>query len=646
MFQCCEDSCVSGSYYDCGGYGFHCLDPAFFDPELVAEYPDCTGDYLSVGDGMCDPANNVESCDYDGGDCCFCSCMECGFSGLLDCLDPAAQDDLYECSSRPPANLPCAEGVQQAWTVEDSEQARALAAAVNCSGGSFEVEWRGRVVVDETIYVVDGTVLIINGADAGAVIDGNMATRPFTVVNAALHLSDVAITSGASVSGGAIAAVGSVLAFHRTSFVGNSATWHGGAVLASDGSNVSCTGGVTFANNIAQEGSAMFVTGSSTVLCGGLWTNNTATGRGGALAVENNSSVSWGHDTTFSFNSGGALGMWDGSRASWSGATTFLSNSDHFSGGAVSIAANSTASWSGATTFVGNSAPFDFGYGGAVAAWSGSTVSWSGSTEFIANTAASGGAVFGLNGASISWTGTTGFRSNTARREGGAVTSFPLDVIANPLESIVDMNGPTTFFNNSCGASGGALALLGGLSVNIGAVDVSFVNNTADVSGGAVFISATAVGPNFLGVDFVSNYAETGGAVSSVASGSIQGVSWELTPTTFERCHFIENVAETTGGAVDSAAGQDAFVNSVFEGNTAGTGGALRLAGTASIGNCSFVDNVSDDGGGTAVSNIGSVRYMENVSFSGNVFYCDPGMFLDSNEVRVGSCGCAAKPSS
>ena len=637
LFQCCEDSCVSGSYYECGSYEFYCLDPAFFDPELVAEYPDCTGDVLLIGDGECDSANNMDSCGYDGGDCCSCSCTDvsCLWTAF-DCLDPSAHEDVYECKAKPPAALPCSSGVQQAWIVETSEQARALAAAVNCSGGSFEVEWRGRVVVDETIYVAGGTVLTINGAGTDAVIDGNTATRLFAVVGAALHVNDVNITSGASrAAGGAIAAAGSALTFNRTSFIGNSATWHGGAVFASAGSHVSCIGGGAFANNWSGgHGGAMFVTGSSAISSSSSWVNNTAGGEGGALTVYN-SSTSWGDGETFAFNTavwyGGAFAASRGARVSWSGATSFVSNSVEEKGGAISVdgsGGESTVSWSGVTTFSYNMAG---SFGGAVNVMDVATVSWSGRTKFVANAAYEGGAIFASNASSVSWTGATEFMSNIAGADGGVVGST-----GNPLDSVLMINATTTFSNNSCGASGGALALRGGLSLEIGNVEVSFVNNTAALSGGAVFLSGTELGPVFPGVLFKSNSAQVGGAVSSLASGNSE--SHSRGPTTFERCHFIGNVAEAMGGAIKSAAGQDLISEGVFEGNRAGTGGALRLAGTAYLANCSFVENVSYNDEGAAVSNIGTLFRVENTSFGGNTFSCPLGMFLGSNEVTLGVC--------
>lgn len=262
-FQCCECSCLDSPNYVCGG--FDCLDPAcLFDPVVIAEYPDCTGSWLVLGDGKCNAAkNNNAACGYDAGDCCICSCRGGGCStDGSDCLNPAAADEFYECEAPPATTLPCSAEVQQTWVVEGAAQARNLAEATNCSGGSFEVEWRGTVVVDAPIYVVDGTVLTVTGSGSTAVVDGAGLTRLFTVVNATLHVSNVNISSGASVVGGAIAAKMSTLTFSRTNFIGNSATESGGAVFLSDGSKASCADGGIFADNTAEvDGGAMFVTG-------------------------------------------------------------------------------------------------------------------------------------------------------------------------------------------------------------------------------------------------------------------------------------------------------------------------------------------------------------------------------------------------
>ncbi|CAN0581352.1 unnamed protein product, partial [Ectocarpus sp. 12 AP-2014] len=97
------------------------------------------------------------------------------------------------------------------------------------------------------------------------------------------------------------------------------------------------------------------------------------------------------------------------------------------------------------------------------------------------------------------------------------------------------------------------------------------------------------IGPTFSDVSFISNFAQVGGAASVFGSGNERGILSPIVPTKFNRCRFIDNMATASGGAVDSAAGQDNVTNSIFKGNSAEVGGALRLAGTAFVENCSFV---------------------------------------------------------
>lgn len=60
----------------------------------TSAYPDCEGSADFIGDGLCDDSNNNVECDFDGGDCCTCTCTDgevfvCGDAGY-DCQDPAA----------------------------------------------------------------------------------------------------------------------------------------------------------------------------------------------------------------------------------------------------------------------------------------------------------------------------------------------------------------------------------------------------------------------------------------------------------------------------------------------------------------------------------------------------------------------------
>lgn len=98
------------------------------------------------------------------------------------------------------------------------------------------------------------------------------------------------------------------------------------------------------------------------------------------------------------------------------------------------------------------------------------------------------------------------------------------------------------------------------------------------------------------------------------------------------------NRVRATGGAIDSAAGQDYMISRLFVGNTTSMGGALRVAGTAYLDNCSFVENVSDVDRGAAVSNTGYSLSMRRISFIGNIFNCPPTIFVDYYAVSYTLC--------
>ena len=162
-------------------------------PHEMSMYENCTDGMVEyIGDGNCDGINNTPDCGYDGGDCCICTCidsMACTFN--FNCIDPDAGDEMYACDEIPSEiTSPCSDHGDQNWIVENATQARALAETTKCSGGSFQVEWRGNISMDETIYAVDGTVLHIYGTHAGAVMSGGLEKRLITLVNASLYLTN------------------------------------------------------------------------------------------------------------------------------------------------------------------------------------------------------------------------------------------------------------------------------------------------------------------------------------------------------------------------------------------------------------------------------------------------------------------------
>ena len=829
------------------------------------------GNTSTVQDGRCDVENNNAECGFDGGDCCVCTCSDgsyydCGSNGFT-CLDPkVAGVEPSVCVESPSTLISCPAELQREWIVENATQARAFADSARCVGGSFNVTWKGKVVVDETISIFEGTVLNVMGGDANTAIVGDGNNRLFAVINASLHLRNIIVSQGNAMYGGAIAATsGSRLSFSRVVFSNNTASLGGGAIYLTNGSAVTVGEDTVFSNNTASDGGALYITsgsavwgegetcftenaatsgnggalyvtrGSSTVWTaaphflsntahndGGalfltdhsnaIWsavsnfTANDAQRNGGALLVEEGSRAVWTSESHFFSNNarddGGALYVRDGSSVHWTAASQFFSNSagnnagalglsndcsgvwdatSRFSnnnasqsggalsimtncnamwtvasdfiantagksGGALIVAVGSIVTWTASSNFSGNSAGVDAGavllldscsgvwgatsffssnnaatwsggalrldskssvvwtvpsyfhgnsaggsggaldmwedckatsilstntandkrrslssdaasspdsvfsansakiYGGAVFAGTDCTVVWENNVRFINNKADAGGAIFVTNGATTEWNGKTDFISNSANFDGGAVGSrvFESELVntGNIEESVLILKGDTKFENNTCGGSGGGMALVQSLAVLFNSTNTTFLNNSADVSGGAVYLEGMGVGIHFRDVKFVGNVAPVGGGVHATGSGTTvtgdpkDNTKREKNPTTFDGCSFVRNLAFATGGAVDSVSGQDVFFGTLFKDNTARVGGALRLAGTSSISNCSFNDNISEFGEGPAVHNLGFMSILTSNYFEGNIFDCESGMFLDFNEVR------------
>ncbi len=109
-FNCPDDCDGPGGGPECGD-GI-CQGPeVFYCPEDCEPQNGC-GVPEWVSDGWCDPENNSENCDWDGGDCCESTCESteypCGVEGY-DCLDPEA------CENNPANCGPaeCGDGICQ-----------------------------------------------------------------------------------------------------------------------------------------------------------------------------------------------------------------------------------------------------------------------------------------------------------------------------------------------------------------------------------------------------------------------------------------------------------------------------------------------------------------------------------------------------
>lgn len=509
----------------------------------------------------------------------------------------------------------------QEWNVSSTADANVLSEALKgCESGTFSVLWTGHVVVEQEIAVANGTSLSISGMNLGAdaaaaAADGNGSTSLFSVENATLNIESMILMNG----------------FRNGT---------GGGAILSDGGGVHISGATVFEGNECLSSEETVDTG------------------GGAVLADAESNLTWTGDTIFRNNTasnldGGALSC-SHSTCNGTGTTLFEANSGAGAAGAVTVRM-SNFSCEGTTTFIDNVTP---GEGGAFFAADGSVAVFYGTTNATGNAAGSGGA-FGLAGdllpTSLGFTGTTTIANNTAEGDGGGM--------AMGLGCRASWEGAMAFADNVAGDDGGGLAMDGDSLLSIGG-NTSYTGNSAGSKGGAVYANANLQGVTYDGVVFENNWAVIGGAIASYNTE-------ESDPNIFTGCTFRNNIATSTGGAIEISVGDHELSSSSFFNNVAGTeqktnlkrmtrrrmpcamfraptnspaklpvavvfclraggGGALRLSGTARMENLVFEGNMATQIGcaaldvtaGPAVSNLGTLSAMTNITFTDNTFFC------------------------
>ena len=496
------------------------------------------------------------------------------------------------------------------------------------------------------IYVTGGSNVSWTGYSTfsgNTAAPGNGGALYVTNGSSGIWLSEAQFLNNSAGGLGGAVFIGDVssVVWAATSYFNANTAHDGGALCLLEGSTAAWSAESFFFANRAYHTAGAVVVFESTAAWSAesrFWANK-AGDVGGGVILYYSSTAAWSAPSFFYANSAernfaGAVLVADGSTAIWSADSFFYANSAGNNGGAVAIEVGSSAIWTAFTLFSANIAQSD---GGAVYARKNATLSWKNDAQFINNTASNGGAIFLRNGATAELRRGTDFTSNRAESDGGAVGSraFGSVVSSAALEegSVITVKGAITFVNNTCGANGGGMAIVQSLVVLFEGDKPTFLYNSAGISGGAVFIAGTGIGTVMRNAIFVGNVAQTGGGVRATGSGTTITIDEKneqvLNPSTFDECTFVGNSAFGTGGAVDSASGQDLFNSTTFVGNKARVGGALRLAGKASVVNCSFIENISDLGGGPAVSNVGYISNVSNSYFRGNVFDCEAEMILD-----------------
>jgi hypothetical protein len=88
------------------------IDPAIADIDPFSETDDCLASLVEIGNGLCSPYANTKACNWDGGDCCYETCIynqttsgaSCYFN-TLQCLDPDPESDAVDIMLRRPSDF-------------------------------------------------------------------------------------------------------------------------------------------------------------------------------------------------------------------------------------------------------------------------------------------------------------------------------------------------------------------------------------------------------------------------------------------------------------------------------------------------------------------------------------------------------------
>lgn len=469
------------------------------------------------------------------------------------------------------------------------------------------------------IYHSGGT---INFAD-GIIFSGNSATYGgaiYVASGASLSLENgkVLFTGNSAEYGGVACNEGSLTVssytFSSSVNSGNSATNRGGlfynrgvmtvsgssfsdmditgtgGVIAQGAGTLTILGGTVFLNNSASNGGAIFLSGGTLDLAGDSirFDGNTAAQSGGAIYNAGITRIN-GNDITFQGNTATAT---HGGAIYTTGALTINGSGTEFTDNHA-LSKGVGGSGAGGAVFVFGTGSFTIARGAD-------------RTGFSRNTAGlSGGAVythglFTVNGSNVTYT------ENSADRDGGAV------YISNTGTLSMGSDAGTTVFENNSARNGGAIFVNGKPLVL--ADGTRFTGNTADNAGGAVYLAA---GSSFDISDnrfvFTGNTALSGGVICNAGTLTVANYTFDGTGNSGNR-------AKDGGIFYNDAGGKLKIVDSIFSGqHVTGTGGVIAGSGELEIAGGEFSGNSADGyGGAVTVGTAGKLTISGNTVFRNN----------------------------
>ena len=322
----------------------------------------------------------------------------------------------------------------------------------------------------------------------------------------------------------------------------------------------------SFKNNEANGGGAIYVgsTSSRVRILASNFTGNHATGHGGAIGLKSQNLL---------INN-----------------TYFIANTADVHGGALCAEGNGTNNTIYYSSFENNTAG---SHGGAIN-WLAPAADFK-YINFIGNSAEYGGALY-LNGVSSnSSLESIYFKGNRATKNGGAIDCNATRMGLNNTQFIENyageygaalcreanatggFGGNNIFIKNHAEIAGAALAWLGVDGININ--HYTFINNTADEYGGAIYVREDSPNCKVRNSYFENNY------ITDVRGGQGGAIDWLGTNAYIYNSTFIDSFAVDGGTIYFGLNSTNATIlESRFEGSRAlGEGGAIVLNGNDTL---------------------------------------------------------------